>query len=114
LVPIGARLYRPRVGMLAGAIATLLPPMVAHGQIVGHESPTVLWWALGTLLALGVHDYLPPDARSATAAVRRRLVAVGVVIGVAIASRFVNGLLGLLCAAIVVAQAPPSWRRETM
>lgn len=114
LVPIGARLFRPRVGALAGAIATLLPPMVAHGQIVGHESPTILWWALGSLLALGVHDYLPPDARSAAATVRRRLVAVGVVIGVAVASRFVNGLLGVLCAAIVVIQAPPRWRRETI
>jgi len=37
LVPIGARLFRPRVGALAGALAALLPPMVAHGQIVGHS-----------------------------------------------------------------------------
>ena len=47
LVPIGARLYRFRAGVLAAAIAALLPPLVAHGQIVGHESPTVLWWSLG-------------------------------------------------------------------
>jgi 4-amino-4-deoxy-L-arabinose transferase-like glycosyltransferase len=114
LVPIGSRLFRPRAGVLAAAIATLLPPMVAHGQIVGHESPTVLWWALGILLALGVHDYLPADDRKAAAALRLRLVALGAVIGVAIASRFVNGLLGALCAAIVVIQAPPRWRRETV
>ncbi|MCX5741795.1 MAG: glycosyltransferase family 39 protein, partial [Proteobacteria bacterium] len=44
LVPIGARLYRPRAGLFAGAIAALLPQLVAHGQIVGHESPTLLWW----------------------------------------------------------------------
>jgi 4-amino-4-deoxy-L-arabinose transferase-like glycosyltransferase len=43
LVPFGARLYRLRAGVLAGAIAALLPPLVAHGQIVGHESPTLLW-----------------------------------------------------------------------
>ena len=114
LVPIGARLFRPRVGVLAGAIATLLPPVVAHGQIVGHESPTVLWWALAILLALGVHDYLSPDDRRAATMLRVRLAWVGVAIGVAIASRFVNGLVGLLCAAIVVVQAPPRWRRETL
>jgi len=114
LVPIGARLFRPRVGVLAAAIATLLPPMVAHGQIVGHESPTVLWWALAILLALGVHDDLPPDDREAAAALRARLAWVGVAIGIAIASRFVNGLVGPLCAAIVVIQAPPRWRRATL
>ncbi|MEO7731133.1 MAG: glycosyltransferase family 39 protein [Kofleriaceae bacterium] len=114
LVPIGTRLFRPRIGVLAATIATLLPPMVAHGQIVGHESPTVLWWALGILLALGVHDYLPPDPRKAARTLRIRLAWVGVVIGIAIASRFVNGLLGPLCAAIVVIQAPRPWRRETL
>ena len=114
LVPIGARLFRPRVGALAGALAALLPPMVAHGQIVGHEAPTVLWWSLGILLALGVHDYLPPDDRRAAATLRARLIGVGVAIGVATASRFVNGLLGPLCALIVVVQAPPRWRRDTI
>ena len=114
LVPIGARLFRLRVGVLAGAIATLLPPMVAHGQIVGHESPTVLWWSLGIVLALGVHDYLPSDDRRAARALHARLAWIGVVIGVAIASRFVNGLLGVLCAVLVVVQAPPRWRRETV
>jgi 4-amino-4-deoxy-L-arabinose transferase-like glycosyltransferase len=101
LVPIGARLYRPRVGMLAGAIAALLPPLVAHGQIVGHESPSVLWWALGVVLALGVHDGEP-----SLRALRVRLAWVGVVVGVSVASRFVGGLLGPLCLAIVVIQAP--------
>ncbi len=114
LVPIGARLFRPRVGVLAAAIATLLPPMVAHGQIVGHESPTVLWWALGALLALGAHDDLSPDDRKAAATLRIRLAWIGAVIGIAIASRFINGLLGPLCAAIVVIQAPPRWRRQTV
>jgi len=114
VIPIGARLFGFRAGVLAAAIATLLPPMVAHGQIVGHESPTVLWWALGILLALGVHDDLSPDDREAARTLRIRLVWVGVVIGVAIASRFVNGLLGPLCAVIVVAQAPARWRRATL
>jgi 4-amino-4-deoxy-L-arabinose transferase-like glycosyltransferase len=98
LVPIGARLYNLRTGLLAGAIAALLPPLVAHGQIVGHESPTVLLWTLGILLALA-----------------GRLTGTGIVIGLATASRFVNGLLGVLCLAIVAIEhrdqlRPPAWR----
>ncbi len=114
LVPIGTRLYRFRVGVLAGAIAALLPPLIAHGQIVGHEAPTVLWWSLGIVLSLGVHDYLPADDRQALRVLLLRLAGVGVVIGIAIASRFVNGLLGPLCALIVVVQAPQRWRAATL
>lgn len=94
LVPIGRRLYSQRVGVFAAVIAALLPPLVAHGQIVGHESPTVLWWSLAILLALRVNDD--------PALARRRLVSLGVVIGLAVASRFVNGLVGVLAIAIVV------------
>jgi 4-amino-4-deoxy-L-arabinose transferase-like glycosyltransferase len=106
LVPIGARLYphgeaRLRVGILAAAIAALLPPLVAHGQIVGHEAPTVLWWALAILLALTLDDGEPSPR-----ALRVRLVWLGVAIGIAVASRFVNGLVGVLCLAIVVIRAP--------
>ena len=109
LVPIGARLYSLRVGVLAAAIATLLPPVIAHGQIVGHESPSMLWWTLGIVLALGVHDGAP-----AVKQLRVRLAWLGVVIGIAVASRFVNGLLGILCVAIVLLQAPPARRRATL
>ena len=105
LVPIGARLYSFRVGVLAAVIATLLPPLVAHGQIIGHESPTVLWWTLGILLALGVHDGEPTRRQRAI-----RLAAVGFVIGIAVSSRFVNGLLGALCLGIVIEQAPTRLR----
>jgi hypothetical protein len=108
LVPIGARLYRMRVGVLAGVIAALLPSLVAHGQIVGHESPTILWWALAILLALGVNDV--PERIRVT---RIRLVGVGVAIGVAIASRFVNGLVGPLALAIVIIHAPAERRWRT-
>jgi 4-amino-4-deoxy-L-arabinose transferase-like glycosyltransferase len=94
LVPIGARLYNLRTGILAGTIAALLPPLVAHGQIVGHESPTVLWWTLGILLALS-----------------GRLFGTGVVIGLATASRFVNGLLGVLCLAIIAIEHREHLRR---
>ena len=111
LVPIGARLFRLRVGVLAAAIAALLPPLVAHGQIVGHESPAVLWWSLAIVLALGVFDALPEELAAAERVFRRRLVVVGVAIGIAFASRFPNGLVGPLCLVIIVAQAPPAWRR---
>ncbi len=96
LVPIGARLYRLETGLLAGAIAALLPPLVAHGQIVGHESPTLMWWTLAVLLALH-------------AASRKRLVALGIVIGLAAASRFVSGLVAPLALAIVLLDGRP-WR----
>jgi 4-amino-4-deoxy-L-arabinose transferase-like glycosyltransferase len=114
LVPIGARLYNARTGVLAGLIATLLPPMVAHGQIVGHESPTILWWSLGLLAALGVHDYLPPAPGRALRRLRFRLAIVGVIVGIAIDSRFVNGFLGPLCGLVVVVNAPREWRRDTL
>jgi 4-amino-4-deoxy-L-arabinose transferase-like glycosyltransferase len=101
MVPIGCRLFSLRAGMIAGVIAALLPPLVAHGQIVGHESPSVLWWALAILLALGVHDESP-----STRTLILRLVGVGVAIGIAVASRFVNGLVGPVCLVIVIARAP--------
>ena len=109
LVPIGARLFRLRVGVLAGLIAALLPALVAHGQIVGHESPTILWWSLGVLLALGVHDD-SPSKQSLVA----RMVAAGAVVGVAVSSRYVNGLLGPLVVLIIVAMAPPDQRKRTL
>lgn len=109
LVPIGARLARLRVGVLAAVIAALVPPLVAHGQVVGHESPTILWWSLGVLLALGV-----PDDRPGRRALVLRLAAVGACVGIAVASRFVNGLLGPLCVLIVVVRAPAEGRRETL
>ncbi len=116
LVPIGRRLVSLRVGVLAGMIAALLPPLVAHGQVVGHEAPTVLWWSLGVLLAVHAHDGLPPtaDVRAHRHALLRRLVAIGAVVGIATASRFVNGLVGPLCVVIVLVQAPASARRLTL
>lgn len=109
LVPIGARLFRLRVGVLAGVVAALLPALVAHGQVVGHESPTVLWWSLGVLLALGVHDDQPT-----TRALVARMAAAGAVVGIAVASRYVNGLLGPLVVLIIVATAPAGDRRRTL
>lgn len=101
LVPIGERLYSRRAGVLAAGIAALSPPLVAHGQIVGHEAPTVLWWSLAILLALSLYDG-EPSLRT----LRIRLVWLGVVIGIAAASRFVNGLVGVLVLIIAIVRAP--------
>ena len=56
LVPIGARLHRPATGIAAGLIAALTPHLIAHGQIVGHEAPTALAWALALWTSLRVWD----------------------------------------------------------
>ncbi len=106
LVPIGARLFSFRVGVLAAIIAALLPPLVAHGQIVGHEAPTVMWWNLAILAALGVSDV--DDVRTT----RTRIAWTGVAIGIAVASRFVNGFVGVLALAIIAIRTPPPrrWR----
>lgn len=101
LVPIGTRLFNRRVGWLAGMIGAGLPPLVAHGQIVGHESPSLMWWMLAMVLALAVHDGQPGPK-----AMRIRLLWIGIAIGVATASRFINGLVGPLCIAIVVVTTP--------
>jgi len=114
MVPVGTRLFGTRAGWLAGGIAALLPPLVAHGQIVGHEAPTVMWWALGILLALTTWDGVAVDGDAAVVrrTLRARLAWLGAVAGIACASRFVNGLLGPTCVAIVVAYAPAGWRKR--
>ena len=104
VVLIGARLYRPRVGILAGVIAALLPSLIAHGKVVGHEAPTALWWSLGVWLAITTFDR---DVASETfAKLWPRLVGLGIVLGLAIFSRFINGLLGPAMVAILFLMAP--------
>ena len=118
VVLIGARLYRLRVGVLAGAIAALTPHLIAHGKVVGHESPSVLWWMLGIWLAVTAHDPPAAGAPSARMSDRTRLAArfagLGVVLGVAVASRFVNVLLAPALGAILVVGAPAGLRRRTI
>ena len=89
----------------AAAIATLIPSLIGHGKIVGHEAPTVFWWSLAILLALGIHDGAPKPRTLAI-----RLAVLGAVIGLAVASRFVSGLVGPLCVIIVMVQAPDRQR----
>jgi 4-amino-4-deoxy-L-arabinose transferase-like glycosyltransferase len=124
LVPVGRRLYSLRAGVLAASIAALSPHLVAHGKIVGHEAPTVLWWALAIWLALRAYDPAKPSGPAAPRpsagqpAARdplpARLVVLGLVVGLAVSSRFVNVLLGPLVGLILLIQAPPGQRGRTL
>ena len=108
LVFIGRRLYSLRVGILAGAAAALTPHLVGHGKVVGHEAPAVLLWTAALLAALCAHDE-PLDRRIHI----RRLAGVGALLGLAVASRFVNLLLAPLVGAVLYIQAPRTWRDRT-
>lgn len=106
MVPIGARLTgRTEVGALAGALAALSPHLVAHGQIVGHEAPSVAVWALAWWASLRVWD-----AGAHRDQVVPRLVTVGVVLGVAIMIRFVNALAAPAIGLTIVLTAPAGVR----
>jgi 4-amino-4-deoxy-L-arabinose transferase-like glycosyltransferase len=109
LVPIGARLFSLRVGVVAATVAALTPHLVAHGKVVGHEAPTVLVWSLALLLALGAHDGTPSPRRLAG-----RLAVIGAVLGLAVATRFVNALVAIPIAVTLLAYAPPVTRRRTI
>jgi len=109
LVFVGRRLFSLRVGVLAGAIAALTPHLIAHGKVVGHEAVAVLLWTAALLAALSVHDE-PIDRRVLV----RRLALVGVLLGLAVASRFVNILLAPLLGAVLLLHASPAQRRQTL
>lgn len=115
VVLIGRRLYSLRVGVLAGAIAALSPHLIAHGKIVGHEAPTVLWWTLAIWLSLRLHDGLADTSqRQATRIWAARLAVIGLVFGLAVWSRFVNALMAPLIAAIVLIEAPRGTRLKIL
>lgn len=111
LVPIGTRLFSLRAGVLAGGIASLTPHLVAHGKVVGHEAPTVLLWTIAILLCLRAHDNIEDDDRWR---LPLRMVVIGIVLGLAIWSRFVNVLLAPLIGSILLIGAPEGRRLKTV
>lgn len=114
LVPIGQRLGGHRsAGLLAGVFAALTPHLVAHGKIVGHEAPSLLWWNLGVLLALTLHDAGRAGAHPSRRVLLWRLVGLGVVVGLAAGTRFIAGLLGPMVLIAAVAFAPLGRRLAT-
>ncbi|MBI4317438.1 MAG: glycosyltransferase family 39 protein [Chloroflexi bacterium] len=84
---LGTRLFSSRVGLLAGVIVALFPRLVAHDVIIGHETPSVFFWALAMWLAVSDRGF------------SRRLILIGIVVGLAVATRFANVLLAPLVVA---------------
>ncbi len=116
MVPIGYRLFSLRVGIVAALASALTPHLIAHGKIVGHEAPALLLWTIAILLCLSAHDP-EPEASGEPVSPRRfamRLAIIGVVLGLALWSRFANGLLAPLIGVILMVQAPPGQRRRTL
>jgi len=107
VVPVVRRLFDLETAILAGTIVALTPHIVGHSKVVGHEAPTILWWTLGVWASLRVGDVLSGDRR----ALFRRVLAVGIILGVAVFSRFVNVLLAPLVGAILLTYAPARARR---
>lgn len=141
MVPIGRRLFPTdgrRVGLVAGIACALTPHLIAHGKIVGHEAPSLLLWTLLIWASLRVHDpaaTAEPDAPTARPdpdratppadphragnpaadrRLRRALLLVGVLVGLAVSARFVNALAAPLVAAIVLLRAPAAERRRVL
>lgn len=105
LVAVGTRLDRPATGLVAGVAAALTPHLIAHGQIVGHEAPTALVWALAWWASLRVWD------RGVTfRVVAPRLVVVGVILGFGLMVRYVNGLMAPAIGLTILLTAPAGVR----
>jgi len=115
LVPIGRRLWSLRAGVAAGAIAALTPHLIAHGKVVGHEAPTVLWWTLALYLCLRAYDGVDvADRRAATRLLARRFAVIGVVLGLAVFTRFVNLLLAPFLGITLLVLAPAALRARVI
>lgn len=103
---IAGRLFGGHAGLFAGVACALSPHLVGHARVIGHETPSVFFWTLAVWLALRVQD-LPPEARGARV---RRLVLVGVVAGLGLATRYSNVLLApVLAVALVLFATRKTW-----
>ena len=118
MVPIGRRLFSLRVGIIAALTTALTPHLIAHSKIVGHEAPMILFWTLAVWLCLRAFE--PPgdepelDPRLHQRALAFRFAVIGIVLGLAIWSRFSNLLLAPLIGTILLLQAPPEQRKRTI
>ena len=72
----------------------------------------MLLWVLAVWAALTAHDLT--GARDDPFRLPRRLALVGLIFGLALSSRFVNGLLAPLLGLLLVLYAPPSGRARTV
>ncbi len=113
LFPIGKRLFSFRVGIVAAVFAAFTPHLIAHSKVVGHEAPTMFFWTLAIWLALRAHDE-PEKNNPDPFRLHRRMAVLGIVLGLAIFSRYINGLLAPLIGAILLIQAPSDKRKKTL
>jgi Dolichyl-phosphate-mannose-protein mannosyltransferase len=87
---ITQRLFESRTAAFtAGVVAALLPHLVAHGAIVGHETPSLFFGTLAVWLAL-----------------RERLVLAGVALGLALGTRYLNLTMAPVVVLAAVLAAP--------
>ncbi len=102
---VGRRLFGGRAGFFAGMTCALLPHLIGHARIVGHETPSVFFWTLAVWLALAAGDDQDHAAWQAV-----RFITVGVACGLAVGTRFPNLLVAPVVAAAVLLPA----RRATL
>src|SRR5262249_44717620 len=105
----GRRLFGGRAGFFAGMTCALLPHMVGHGRIVGHETPSVFFWTLAVWLALAAaHAENHPVWQAI------RFATVGMACGLAIGTRFPNLLVLPVVAAAALAPLRRHWVRTAL
>jgi 4-amino-4-deoxy-L-arabinose transferase-like glycosyltransferase len=105
----GRRLFGGRAGFLAGLIAALLPHLVAHGRVVGHETPSVFFWTLAVWIALSAVE----EDRARPGWLALRFAAIGVALGLAVGVRFTNLLVAPVLAAVILVLSRPHTLRAT-
>jgi hypothetical protein len=93
-----------RVGGVAAAVALALPTLLAHAQVAGHESPSVLLYTLTCYLMLRA---LLADGRAPGT-----LVAAALCGGLLVGCRLVNLTAWLLVAGLALWITLPRWRKS--
>jgi 4-amino-4-deoxy-L-arabinose transferase-like glycosyltransferase len=103
---IARRWFGGLAGVAAGVACALTPHLIGHARVVGHETPSVFFWTLAVWLSL--------RAAGPEGLVVRRLVWVGVALGLACATRFANLLVAPVIGAALLASVPARERLRTL
>ena len=95
------RLFDRQTAWWAALLVIVSPHLIAHGRIVGHESLSLLFWA-----ATGyASSFIKPNRRWAP------VLVTGMLLGLAAAVRFTNGLLAVVVVvALVVDKDRKGWK----
>ncbi len=96
-----------RVGVLTGALAAVMPHLLAHSKVIGLEAPSGLFFTLGLLLFVrGLRSWDRPEAAGGNSGA---FLWAGVVAGLAIATRVTNISVVLAMGGLYLA-----WHWETI